>query len=59
MIPLIKNIEIGPAQHLLKLVSRLEPATHTEQVNLPVLLHNDEIFFQDIFNVINTPVSPR
>ena len=34
LIPLIKNMEIQPVQHLLQLVSSLEPVTHTEQVQL-------------------------
>ncbi|XP_064599572.1 ubiquitin carboxyl-terminal hydrolase 34-like [Liolophura sinensis] len=30
LIPLIKNLELRPVQHLLKLLSKLEPAAHTE-----------------------------
>ena len=32
LIPLIKNLEIEPAKHLLNLVSILEIGAHTEQV---------------------------
>ncbi len=32
LIPLIKNLEIEPAKHLLSLVSLLDPGAHTEQV---------------------------
>ena len=32
LIPLIKNLEIEPAKHLLNLVSILEVMAHTEQV---------------------------
>ena len=33
LIPLIKNLEPGPNQHLLHLVSALDPSAHTEQVS--------------------------
>ncbi len=34
LIPLIKNLEIQPAKHLLDLVSVLDPGAYTEQVSV-------------------------
>jgi hypothetical protein len=34
LIPLIKNLELQPVQHLLKLVSSLDQTAHTESVSI-------------------------
>lgn len=34
LIPLIKNLELQPVQHLLQLVSSLDIAAHTESVSI-------------------------
>ncbi len=42
---LIKNLEAGPLFHLLKLVSRLHPAEHTEQVTCSVVVCGCSLLF--------------
>jgi len=41
MLTLVKNLDFAPAEHLLSLMSQLEPSAHSEQVMLPYnwLLH--------------------